>query len=706
MSSAEEDGGSWDLTSDPHVTRTTSTRLGRATSNSHFADDESSESSTAGFSDGCGIQGTFPSAERLRVRWAAPLKNVGVPNGGDGRRRVGVRETQAEMTCVILGKGKSGSNGAEGIVMNIECKGTCKGVWFPGVATMLGMDVGLEAKGSDVTWFSESEPKWTVGGSLGYTGFDMGGSSQERSDQRKTESGPQIHLSPSTPPKPGLVSRHNSNSSTASLLRAPLPVQPVQDYSFEGSVASSAPSGTLYSISSLLPSDPNLGGADSTPINCPLPDALDPLPGAPVTIHINMNDLPPPSNNVFTFTISGSILVTPRSRSYSLNSRTSPTYSDVETDPDPIVLPRFTVLAADTETTTFLLRSDAPQATLEVYNSSGDIRDAQTRKTVLQKGGATRCGSDGARIALRSIRPFFVKPEPALEGVGDNGRSPQTRARTTSHVASPKSGKMTDAPSSKPKRHGRLMIPYVEATVTPLVSGHPGAFPDAHAVRLCLPTPCDGSEWLELVFALPVSDAKVDSPATAIEESLIPPPRLNIASASVDGVPVRFESSANIDRHQVAEEHGWEELISCFKIHNAGRSGGNLVIDYVVTTDHLGERRRAGGRKRKRKGVDGVQLDVLLPAFALPVGRLEVKIETPSGGFFLFISPILTDTLTEVPQTSACLRCNRISHINTTIEDCCSTRWKNRSTLDYHCSCTFLTRYRPWFPRLSESPPN
>jgi hypothetical protein len=242
LSSAEEDGGSWELTSDPHVTRATSTRHGRSISNSHFADDESSDSSTAGFSDGCGIQGTFPSAERLRVRWAPPLKNFDVPNGGDGRRRVGVREAQAEMTCVILGKGKSDRTSTEGVVMRIECKGTCKGVWFPGVATMLGMDVGLEAKGSDVSWISESEPKWTVGGSLGYTGFDMGGPSPERSDNHKTESGPQIHLSPSTPPNTGLVSRQNSNSSTNSLLRAPLPAQPVQEYSFEGYVASSSTS--------------------------------------------------------------------------------------------------------------------------------------------------------------------------------------------------------------------------------------------------------------------------------------------------------------------------------------------------------------------------------------------------------------------------------------------------------------------------------
>ena len=630
MSSAEEDGGTWDLTSDPHVTRSASTRLSRTNSYSHFADDESSESSTAGFSDGCGIQGTFPSAERLRVRWAIPLKTVDVPNGGDGRRRVGVREAKAEMTCVVLGKGKNKSNGAEGVVMNVEYKGTCKGVWFPGVATLLGMDVGLEAKGSDVTWITESEPKWSVGGGLGYTGFDMGVVSHAPSKQSSADSGPHIFLSPSSPPPHRSVSRQNS---TSSLLRAPLPAQNVPDYSFEGSATSSTPSGTISSVDSLpISSTPNIGRKDSTTsINGAEIDPADRPPGAPITIHVNMNDLLPPSKNIFTFTVSGTILVSPRPRSYGVNSRnSSPAHSDNETDPEAIVLPRFTVLAADAETTTFLIRNEVALATVEVYNSSGDIRDAQTRKTVLQKGGFTRCGSDGGRIALRSFRPPFESHRPPQDNVTENGMLPLARFRPPGRVPSPSS---LYPPSFRPRRDGPLMIPSVEAIVTPLLNGS-AALPDTHAVRLSLPAPCDsGSEWLEFGFAQQSQNASTGQ-VTTIERT-VKSPRLQIAGASIDGVPVRFETSTSVKEEPdgvVALRGPFEEIrgkdwVSWVKVYIGGRASGNVVIDYVVTNRDSDVPQGKG--KGKNRGENCVP--ILLPTFSLPVGRLEVNVEANSG---------------------------------------------------------------------------
>jgi len=49
-------------------------------------------------------------------------------------------------------------------MIRVEYQGKCKGVWFAGVATMLGMDVGLDAKGSDVTWAQDlDETKCVVG---------------------------------------------------------------------------------------------------------------------------------------------------------------------------------------------------------------------------------------------------------------------------------------------------------------------------------------------------------------------------------------------------------------------------------------------------------------------------------------------------------------------------------------------------------------
>lgn len=135
-STDNEDSGSWDLASEPHVTRTTSSRS-RTSSYNNFADDESSDSSSVGFSYGCGIRGTFPSAERIRIRWAKPVKSF---DSDDGRRRVGVKDVKGEITCVVKGKVDNG------ILMDVSYRGTCKSIWYPGVATMLGMDVGLVAK--------------------------------------------------------------------------------------------------------------------------------------------------------------------------------------------------------------------------------------------------------------------------------------------------------------------------------------------------------------------------------------------------------------------------------------------------------------------------------------------------------------------------------------------------------------------------------
>jgi hypothetical protein len=337
--SSDEDAGSWDLTSDPHVTRSSSKRLSRNNSYHHFADDESSDSSTAGFSEGCGIQGTFPSTVRIRVRWATPSKNVDME--GDGRRRIGVREVKGEMTCVVLGKGKYNFGGAEGVMMSVEYKGTCKGFWFGGVATLLGMDVGLEAKGSDVTWVEGLQPKWSVSGGTGYTGFDTGAPSTPPSRHSSKEC-PEIFVSPSSPDGRSssvMISRRSSSSSTTSLLRAPLPATNVAEYSFEGSTPSLTESGTMSSIGSLPEATPEGITRPSSALGVNADSEVRP-PVVPITIHINMNDLLPPSKTVFTFNITGTILVTPRRRSYGqvivgaalVNIGTVPTYAGLASE--------------------------------------------------------------------------------------------------------------------------------------------------------------------------------------------------------------------------------------------------------------------------------------------------------------------------------------------------------------------------------------
>ncbi|KAI3619460.1 replication factor-a protein 1 [Moniliophthora roreri] len=699
-----EDSMTWDLASDPYVTRSTVSRS-RSKSNStngygynsyhgNEADDESSDSSTAGFSYGIGIQGSFPSTERIRLRWAKPVKNLDIPRYGrddmdssvasmeNGRHRVGVKSIKGEMSCIVKGKMMNGGR-SEGAIMDVEYKGTCKDVWYPGVAVLLGMDVGLEAKNSDVTWYDgEGSPGagWEVTGGTGYTGFDVGVATNPRTLGRfdsleSNSSGPQIYISPSSPSRPSnLPSRqnssssaisHNSNSSTSSLLRAPLPgVQNVAEYSFEKSnppsdPAASAASTQLSSLGS-LPTSVNL--AEST-ISRP--------PGYPITLHLNMNELLPPAKNEFIFSIKGTIVVTPRARpnprvnGHVRQNTTSGAESDETTsaasasdtydrDPIPITLPRFSVLAADKENTTIMVRNDIPiiprnagasTAAVEVYNSSGDILlDAQARKTVLQKGGFTKCSDGGGRIVIKMPLPLegnvhadgynqkvFPSQQPPSRTPNGSGRSsPVLGHRHTSSL-----GGLTKATQKmRPKRDGELMIPWVVANVTMLL---PFPFPslledrsNAYAVRAQLPAPADmeSSEWLEFGLAKPGSDAESGSALVVGSDK---PPNVDIVSVSVDGVPIKFEMTAAAVKTEPSEgilggvkfeEMSSKDWISWVRVRVGGVGGGNVVIDYVVKEEAESERKRG-----KRRADAGVPMHVYLPTFAIPVGKMSVLIE-------------------------------------------------------------------------------
>lgn len=614
LSSAEEDPGAWELTSEPHVTRTT-TRPSRSGSYADMADDESSDSSTYADrgSGGIAIIGTFPSADRLRVRWAAPMKTMDCK---DGRRRVGVKEVKGEMTCHVLGKDSDPASGREGILMKLEYKGTAKGVWFPGVATMLGMDVGLEARGSDVIWAPAEEPTWTVTGGAGYTGFDVNPPSTPVSRQASLDfdQSPPLESYPNSRLQaPVLATRHDSTSSTSSLLRAPLPGEQVADYSFEGSPTSLTPSGTLSSISSMPLTSEGRSRANS--------DVQDiPHPPTSLTIHINMNDILPPSKNVFTFNITGTILVISRPRAFNGGSDSRP---DGEPDPIPIVLPRFSVLAADAETIATIIRNECEAATVEVYNISGDVRDAQTRRTVLQRGGLSRCGSDGGRIALRSItRSLIPTRYSTTDDTLENIKRSPSRPRTPTgmnRVATGVSLPPMFGTFSRRKRDGPLMIPSVIVVVTPLRFDH-ATYTNVYAVRITHPAPYEmETDWMEFGLAHADDASPVDC-------------SVEIARVSIDGMPVRFEiSSATkhaegsiVDLSSSLDKLGSKNWAAWVRVY-VGDLIGDVQIDYLVKTPTDGIRRGKG------KAKDDGYVGILLPTFTMPIGKLEVNVEASTG---------------------------------------------------------------------------
>ena len=625
----EDESSSWDLTSDPHVSRSTSGRPRASTYNS-FADDESSDGSTAGTSEGCAIQGTFPSAERIRVRWAKPMKTLNIPGiDADGRRRVGVEEVKGEMICTIRGKGINASMPeVEGVLMSVEYKGQCRGVWFPGVASLLGLDVSLEAKGSDISWAQGYSNQWEIQGGPGYTGFDSGSSDKYNGSNSRSSSfesnGRQMPAGHDSGARPSL--RVSSTASTSSLLRAPLPTQNIADYSFEGSNATMPPTsltpfGTLSSIPSLPTS------SSSNPAQ---PPQISP-PGSLIVLHLNMNELQHPLNNIFTFTISGTIVVTAKQTLARVNGVSSFSV-DKLLDPEPINLPRYTVPASDSESTTITVRNEVDRASVEVFHPTGNIHtDAQARKTVLQTGGFTRCGEDGGRIALRFFEGFSVN--------GDIRERPLIRPRTPTNNLAMRGSSSTptslNSIPSRAKRDGPPIIPSVRANIIALAQDG-SKVPTDYTVRVCLKSPqLIGCEWLEFGMGY---GSKNDATSQSYAEEDKQYPKVHIICASLDGVPVRAEMTKVLTSDTAGnsfEELSKKAWIGWGKVY-AGTSGGSLLIDYIVK-----DCQSDFPDKGKKRASSSNEMNIVLPTFFLSVARLEAIVDLVPGQLSKILNEIL-----------------------------------------------------------------
>ncbi|KAI0819060.1 hypothetical protein BC629DRAFT_1466217 [Irpex lacteus] len=638
VSSAEGEASSWDLTSDPHVTRSASKRLGRSHSYQNFADEDTSDDSTTGFADGYGIQGSFPSTDRMRVRWAAPLKSSDVPETSDGRRRVGIREVRGDMSCVVLDRAEKGrdiedeedAENPEGVVMKVEYTATCRGVWFPGVATMLGMDISLDAGDSEVLWVPGEDQKWAVTGGAGFTGFAVGPPPRNSASGEIPTDTPLANGHSEGAPKTNGHNRSFAQTSSLSLLRAPLPSQSMMDdSSFDGS-----PSNTpLSSIASLPTVSTSPQGRRSRASSVgPLTDTdIEPVeitrpPKVPISIHLNMNELVPPQKGLFT----------------SHNPFASRTSSDNSTT-EPLPLPQFRVLSAEKESIMTVVRNEMDDSALDIFNSTGKLSDPQSRKTVLQPGGQTKCGADGARLSVRSLSEpsnwsYRSRRDQSVDSVRRTPSRPRTPSSALQRQSSSASLRTFFMGTPKPKRDGPLMIPRVDAKITPLIP-QGSAVPTEYAVRVALPAPSDAdSDWVEFGLAqapeLQAGDGKSGKQpkvnGSAKSDGL--PPQVQVASASYEGVPVRFETSTIVKPEGklpalglTFDETSTKEWMTWVRVHVGESGGGNMEVVYLVKADQESSK---AGKKRKRKG--GVSLNVLLPTFSLPVGVMEVSIETQS----------------------------------------------------------------------------
>jgi hypothetical protein len=358
-----------------------------------------------------------------------------------------------------------------------------------------------------------------------------------------------------------------------------------------------------------------------------------------------MNELLPPGKTPFQFTIAGTVILSPRSARVP-SATTENSENPINTGGEQVInlmLPQFGVLASDSESvqTTLAFADDAEgEGTLEVHLPSSDPHEGSSRRSVEKRGESVRCGTEGARIELK-----IPKRSPSS---GPKAESRIPRSRTTSNSSGSKILGTNSVPFvgvRKRRRDGRLMIPFVEVEVTPLVESNrrrdkakgkekeKERMPSAYAVKVSLPSPCEaGTEWLE--FGLPyhpASHSATSSPSASETEV-----EVEVVSASVYGVPVLFEqlrpaptanmSEVSLNMANLGSTSMGSEWASWVRARVGEEGGEPVVVEYVVSLHE----EEANNASKLKKG-KGKELGILLPCFVLPVGKLSVTVDSATG---------------------------------------------------------------------------
>ena len=586
----------WELSCEPIVSYQPSHRP-RVTPYEYLPDDELSPSddghSSSSTGATAGIQGNFPSTDRIRIRWAAPVnRHQGHGALADGRRRLGVDTVNGLLRSTVMGQDKEGRTR-----LKLDYEGTCNGLWFPGVATLLGMEVVLDAKGRSVSW--DGEGGWNVTGGTGFTGFDARSATEpEESSGRPTrDSG----IRP-----PGRPSSYAS----ASLLRTPMLLT---DYSFETTPSPTA--SMLNSVPSYLTS------AETSAV---IVNRASPL--QPIGLHINIGDLPPPPRNEFTFRVKGSILLGPP--------------EDPEDDEPLLVLPVFRVVSADNDKAELVVTSEVADA-VEVIMPHDQQYGGSPRR-MLRKKTEIRA-QDGVAIALESPRTARSTPvkQPAngtpVKSKFDESESPTLKRRSVVRIASPV--RLSRSSSSSSVATGPCPIPWVRATVMML----PQSEVYSHSVHFTVPSVAASRGILSFGVCLPsflINERKASIVvvwATADGRSL--PfevfPRVPLINESNEDLEefektlqlIDFQSGVDEEQEKQGgiDDLGLRDLVSWIQIRMPEEVFGNIEANYLIGRDPR------PATSDKRRGDRMAETSVLLPCFHVGVGTYTVETDTPIG---------------------------------------------------------------------------
>ena len=587
----------WDLSSEPTVSYQPSHRP-RVTPYEYLPDDEQSPSddghSSSSMGATAGIQGNFPSTDRIRIRWAAPVsRHQGHGALADGRRRLGVDVVNGLLRSTIMGQDEERRTR-----LKLDYEGMCNGLWFPGVATQLGMEVVLDTKGRSVAW--DREAGWDVTGGTGFTGFDAGSATEP-----ERLSGRPIRGSSIRPP-----SRPSSYAS-GSLLRTPLPNSSLlPDYSFE-----TTPSPTASMLNS---AQSYLTSAETSAVVLNTGSPLQ-----PIGLHINIGDLLPPPRNEFNFRIKGTILLG------------AP--EDPEDDEPMLVLPVFRVASADNDKTEFILTSEVADVVEVIMPQDQQYRGPPRRK--LHRKSEIRA-QDGVAIALESPRPAGATPvkRPAngtpARGKFDESESPTLKRRSVVRIAPPVRSSRSSSPSSGAT--GLYPIPWVRARVTML----PQSEVYSHSVHFTVPSVAASRGPLSFGVCLPSSlinerKASIDVvSATADGRSLSVEvfPRVPLIDESNEDLE-EFEKTLQLidfragveeeqDKQGGIDDLGLRDLVSWIQIRVPEGVFGDIEANYLIGRDP---------RPAKHRGGRLTETSLLLPCFHVGVGTYTIKLDTPAG---------------------------------------------------------------------------
>ncbi|KAL5476433.1 ZCCHC8_2 [Sanghuangporus weigelae] len=255
-----------------------------------------------------------------------------------------------------------------------------------------------------------------------------------------------------------------------------------------------------------------------------------------------------PTKNKLTLNISGTVLIAPGPGMPNLNDSGQTT----------LPLPTFRVFFAAKDNTITTIRNQCDTASVELINSgspstSGQSHNPRSRHSMSVSGSRAKrmlvpSGSKAKCISPESSE-ILVKPLAPRTPAKAQEMSPQMLGRSVPRAAAslpgspePISAVLRSQPArSTIFRDGPLVIPWVTADVVPIIPSESQSLSSrslqtwSYAVTLALPTPVDaGSDWLEFGLAVPPNASSTE-----------PTPVIEVTCASVNGVPVRFETAAN-----------------------------------------------------------------------------------------------------------------------------------------------------------------